>query len=149
MGIDPGTSGGIAVLSEGFVEPLTFKLKDATEAEIGFFLREYVGDAVCVIEKVGATPQMGVTSAFTFGCSYGVLKGCIAGVGLPVAYVSPVKWQNAMNCRTGGDKNKSKQAAQNLFPGLRITHAVADALLIASYCKLNAASLFPQAEAGR
>lgn len=146
VGVDPGSSGGIAVLDEGFIEPRTLKLKDATEAEIACFLRELAGDAVCVIEKVSATPQMGVTSAFSFGQSYGILRGCIAGAGIPIAYVSPVKWQNALNCRTGGDKNRSKAAAQNLFPTLKITHAIADALLLATYAKFNARDLFPQAQ---
>jgi hypothetical protein len=38
-----------------------------------------------------------------------------------------------MQCLTGGDKNISKRRAQELFPSLKITHAVADALLIAEY----------------
>jgi hypothetical protein len=34
---------------------------------------------------------------------------------------------------TKGDKNVSKRRAQELFPQLKVTHATADALLIAEY----------------
>jgi hypothetical protein len=42
-----------------------------------------------------------------------------------------------MCCLTKGDKNKSKSAAQAMFPAIavEITHATADALLIGAYCK--------------
>jgi hypothetical protein len=42
-------------------------------------------------------------------------------------------WQKSLGCLTHGDKNVSKAAAQRLFPGMKITHATADALLIAYY----------------
>jgi hypothetical protein len=32
-----------------------------------------------------------------------------------------------------GDKNVTKRRAQQLFPQLKVTHAIADALLIAEY----------------
>jgi len=51
----------------------------------------------------------------------------------PAVDVYPMMWQAKMECLTGGNKNVSKHRAQELFPGVRITHAVADALLIAEY----------------
>jgi hypothetical protein len=36
---------------------------------------------------------------------------------------------------TKGNKNITKQKAQELFPGIKVTHAIADALLIATYGK--------------
>jgi len=38
-----------------------------------------------------------------------------------------------MGCMTKGDKNVSKRKAQELFPSMKVTHASADALLIAEY----------------
>jgi len=38
-----------------------------------------------------------------------------------------------MGCMTKGDKNVSKRRSQELFPQIKVTHAIADALLIASY----------------
>lgn len=54
---------------------------------------------------------------------------------IPFDEVAPVKWQTAMQCRTGGDKNISKRRASELFPGVRLTHAIADALLLAEYAR--------------
>jgi hypothetical protein len=52
---------------------------------------------------------------------------------IPFEEVSPVKWQKVMGCLSKGDKNVTKAAAQRLFPDIKITHAIADALLIAEY----------------
>ena len=54
---------------------------------------------------------------------------------IPYEEVTPQKWQKALGCRTGGDKNVSKARAQALFPLQNITHAIADALLLAEYCR--------------
>jgi len=40
-----------------------------------------------------------------------------------------------MGCLTKGDKNVSKRRAQELFPALKVTHAIADALLIAEFAR--------------
>jgi hypothetical protein len=82
---------------------------------------------------------MGVTSAFTFGQSYGFLRGILAASKIPFIEVSPQKWQREMGCMTKGNKNVTKQAAQQRWPKLKITHANADSLLIAEYarCFLN------------
>jgi hypothetical protein len=52
---------------------------------------------------------------------------------IPFERVRPAAWQKALGCLTGGDKNVSKRRAQELFPQLKVTHATADALLIAYY----------------
>jgi hypothetical protein len=57
----------------------------------------------------------------------------LVAAGLPFELVSPAMWQRAMGCLSGGDKNVTKRKAQELFPDLYITHATADALLIAEY----------------
>ena len=44
-----------------------------------------------------------------------------------------MRWQKYLGCLTKGDKNVSKAKAQELFPDLKITHAIADSLLIAEY----------------
>lgn len=40
-----------------------------------------------------------------------------------------------MGCLTNGDKNITKQRAQQLFPSAKVTHKIADALLLAEYCR--------------
>ena len=57
----------------------------------------------------------------------------LIAAGIPFETVTPAKWQGAMGCRTKGDKNVTKRKAQDLFPGVKVTHAIADALLIAEW----------------
>ncbi len=134
IGIDPGVSGGMALLRpQGTTETVAFK--QATEKDIFDALEEWwLCAGFVVIEKVSASPQMGVVSAFTFGTSYGFLRGVITGR-YPFEAVTPQKWQKELGCLTRGNKNVSKAKAQQLFPSLKITHSIADALLLAEYAR--------------
>jgi Holliday junction resolvasome RuvABC endonuclease subunit len=76
---------------------------------------------------------MGVKSAFSFGQGFGHLEMALTAAGIPFERVRPQVWQKALGCMTGGDKNITKRRAQELFPGHKISHATADALLIAYY----------------
>lgn len=135
LGIDPGVCGGVAVIASTSTVLSSFKFKDATEADIAEVFRQYDDATFAMIERVSSSPQMGVVSAFTFGRSYGFLRGMLIAHGIAFEEVSPVKWQTAMGCRTGGNKNISKAKAQQLFPGVKVTHANADALLLAEHCR--------------
>ena len=145
IGIDPGADGCIAWIdSDGALE--FRKLKDATPVEIAAVFAELVADrCCCLLERVSSSPQMGVVSAFSFGRSYGWLEAMIAAYAIPCEAITPNKWQGAMNCRSKGDKNVTKRRAQQLWPGYKITHANADAVLLATLCKLRAAEMFPLA----
>lgn len=136
IGADPGKSGAIAVVDE-FGQPMADACKlSNTDADIAAWLTDVAGwsDRVhATIEKVHSSPQMGVVSAFTFGRSLGFLHGLLVALKIPYTEVSPQRWQKYMDCLTHGDKNVSKQRAQQLWPTLRITHAIADSLLIAEY----------------
>jgi len=136
VGIDPGKGGGLAALDdEGRV--VWVAAMPATERDLLDALGE-LGEhrSAAVIEFVRASPQMGVVSAWTFGVGYGGLRMALTATHIPFDEVVPRKWQDAMRCRTGGDKNISKRRAQELFPDVKkITHATADALLLAEYCR--------------
>lgn len=140
IGIDPGKSGGVAIL-EGDDAPRAFGFAGLTEKDIWQLLAE-AEPANVWLEKVGATPQMGVTSAFSFGRAYGSVRTACIAAGLRLEEVAPAKWQQALRLPKipGGigkndtaKKNRNKAKAQELFPGIKITHAIADALLIAEY----------------
>lgn len=94
-----------------------------------------LSDCLCLIEKVHSMPNQGVSSTFTFGMSYGALRMAVRASGIPFEGVTPQKWQKGLGCLTGGEKNVSKERAQNLFPHLKIIHATADAILIAEYLR--------------
>lgn len=136
IGIDPGQSGGIAVLRGGYA---VARRMPETERDLFEALREVCLDRtkrppdLVVIEAVHSMPKQGVASSFKFGMNYGALRMAITALGVPWDTVSPSEWQKKMRCQTKGDKNITKALAQRMFPQLTITHAIADALLIASY----------------
>lgn len=131
LGIDPGASGGLAVRGDGYA--MGYKMP-ATERDIAdLFVEIGLEITMALIERVHSFPGQGVSSSFAFGKNYGFLRGMLIAYGIPFEDISPQRWQKALGCLTGGDKNVSKQKAQQLFPQLKITHATADALLISEY----------------
>lgn len=139
IGIDPGTNGGIAWIADGkpCVEKMPGSLRDLWEliCDITNHPRSTVDGRKykAYLEQVHSSPQMGVKSAFTFGNGFGHLEMALTAAGIPFERIRPQVWQKAMGCMTKGDKNVSKRKAQELFPSIKVTHAIADALLIASY----------------
>lgn len=132
LGIDPGKSGGFALAN--VTGAIAYAFDKHTPTDIIQILKPLAPTIkMAYIERVSAMPKQGVVSVFTFGQNYGWWQGVLTALGIPIERVQPLKWQTYMGCRTGGDKNVSKARAQELFPQEKITHAVADALLIAEY----------------
>ncbi len=143
IGIDPGQSGGIGILDGAGKYICSFKFKNQTDADISEMFDYLRGLKIdersifALLEKVHSMPKQGVASSFKFGSSFGFLRGMLTAHRIPWDYVSPQKWQKALSCQTRGDKNITKAKAQRLWPEQKITHAIADALLIAEYCRLT------------
>ena len=138
IGIDPGSSGGVA-----WTDGTNYHAEKmpATTADLVALLRDSQAEW-CYIEKVHASPQMGVVSAFKFGVSAGCVLTAAIAAGLRTELVPPQKWQKAFGLIVKGKglgkydtskKNRNKAKAQELFPDVKMTHAIADALLIAEY----------------
>lgn len=133
IGIDPGrSSGGIAhVRGPGDCE--AWKMP-ATIPDMWALIKKLAPNShLGILEKVNAMPKQGVSSTFKFGHSAGSLEALLVASGVPFVLVTPTKWQTALSCRTKGNKNITKEAAQRLFPSIKMTHALADALLLAEY----------------
>jgi len=133
LGVDPGASGASAAIYPcGALEHIKHT---ASERDIFAFYQHLCGQAptFALIEQVNAMPKQGVVSMFKFGQSFGCLRGMLIGAFIPFEMVTALKWQNAMKCRTGGNKNVSKARAQELWPTHKWTHATSDAFLIAEY----------------
>lgn len=140
IGVDPGANGGIAWIDyngKACVEKIPDTLQDLWEllCDITSYPKSSIDGRSykAYIEQVASSPQMGVVSAFSFGRGYGNLEMALTAAGIPFERVRPQVWQKALGCMTKGDKNVSKSKAQELFPDRKITHATADALLIAYY----------------
>jgi hypothetical protein len=92
---------------------------------------------VAYIEKVSSSPQMGVVSAFTFGQNYERVIMACAAAKIPGVDIPPKKWQQVVrltykSCWSQVERKRAgKGLAQRLFPGVKVTNATSDALLIA------------------
>lgn len=148
MGVDPGVRGGLAVLSgSGKVEYLRGFAPGMTELELARIIECGAGmlksayGTTCFFEKVGFIKGDGGLGSFTFGRVVGLLRGCLLSSGISIHDVYPAMWQASMECLTGGNKNVSKKRAIELFPDQKITHNIADALLIAEFGRRRLASV--------
>ncbi len=128
-GLDPGKHGGLARW-DGFL--MACWALPENEQDIYRLLVQAKPDFV-YLEKVSAMPGQGVTSCFSFGHSVGFLRGLLTAIQIPFETVTAGKWQRALGCLSGGEKNVTKRKAQELFPYLKITHAVADSILLCEY----------------
>lgn len=147
IGIDPGKSGGIAVIDgENGGQRIRYWKMPATERDVWDLVHSFnsglfggdmlkMNDAFAVIEQVHAMPKQGVTSVWTFSGSYHGVRMALIGAGIPFETVTPQKWQKFMGCMSKGDKNVTKRRAQELFPDVKMSHAIADALLLSEYCR--------------
>lgn len=143
IGIDPGKHGAITVLND-FKVKIIIPLDKVTPQQFPQIFAEIrtlcggVGFGKVFMEDVHASPQMGVTSAFSFGKGFGLLLG-MAYAYFPegVTLVRPASWQAALGCMAGGDKSKLFEFAKTRYPREYSTGMFkkdqADSLLIATY----------------
>lgn len=148
LGIDPGCTGAIVVMTDGdnYVAHLNMPtVKVGTKsrvngAAVAAFVRETVGEfnVHAYLEQVGAMPGQGVSSMFTFGHAAGVVEGILQGMAIPYTLVTPQAWKKRAGL-VGTDKDAARSRAIQLYPDLRILdlkgkgQAVADAILIARH----------------
>ncbi|MFH0851573.1 MAG: hypothetical protein V1876_02385 [Candidatus Peregrinibacteria bacterium] len=67
---------------------------------------------------------------------YGSLRMALIAAGIRFEEKVPRTWQKLMGLQAHGGKNASKAKAQQLFPQIHCTHAISDALLIASTARV-------------
>jgi hypothetical protein len=140
LGIDPGVRGGVVVLrANGTVAYRCALRPEFTEKDVALVIQTAVqflksmGGNDAFIEKVGFIRGDGGLGAFSFGRIVGLLRGCVLTWGIQLHEVQPFMWQSKMECLTGGNKNVSKRRAIELFPEEKVTHSIADSLLIAEF----------------
>ena len=129
IGIDPGAGGAVAILEKDGRLVQVFDMpsvevvvggkakKRVSPEMLAAELRMYnVAGTIAVIEQVGAMPGQGVSSMFAFGEAFGLAKGVLAGLTIPVQTVTPAKWKKALNLNAGKDGARAKAAA--LWPDM-------------------------------
>lgn len=125
IGIDPGSGGAIAPTRAGvplgFYDMPTKKVGNKTEicpVELADILIDCTKSepAIGIIEQVGASPRMGVSSAFNFGHSFGLIKGVCAGLEIPTDFITPKKWKTLHGLLKAENKDASRIKLLKMFP---------------------------------
>ena len=150
IGIDPGLSGGIAILDDLKifdifdmpVMPEGKKNKNQlNSAQLVNIINKHVlkkENTFVIVEQVSAMPGQGVTSMFNFGQTFGSIKGICAALGLSIFYVRPAKWKKHFEL-INSSKDASRTKVIEMYPSIssRLTKKKdvnkADAILIARY----------------
>lgn len=149
-GIDPGLSGAVATLIDGEPGPIldmpTVQVGDWREvdaAALAAWIREvrgrHAGAYVSAgLEKVGARPGDGGTSAFRFGDSYGQARAVLQVLGIPYTRAIPAVWKRRFGL-LGTEKDAARLLALKRFPAAagqlqrKKDNGRADALWLALY----------------
>ena len=148
LGCDPGKVGAIALIDglsllRVFDMPVT-ALKKGTTLDahtLNGLVCEMLNDCgpvdLAVIERVHSTPQMGVSSAFDFGRSFGLVEMALIARGIRIEYITPQRWKAALGLTA--DKSSSLALARAKWPDAeewfrrKKDEGRAEAALIAEY----------------
>ena len=150
IGIDPGLSGGIAVLDDlkifdVYDMPIMSEGKknknQLNSAQLVNIIKKNIisnEDTFLIVEQVSAMPGQGVTSMFNFGQTFGSIKGICAALNLPIFFVRPAKWKkhfDLINSSKDASRTKVIEMYPSISPRLSKKKDVnkADAILIARY----------------
>lgn len=145
IGIDPGASGGMCVLtSDNNVEIGDY----AKQGIVGYAraLRDIMESDITIkmiaVEKVASMPAQGVKSVFSFGERYGELQGMLQTLGLGYDLVRPQLWQKACGVKPKSTKKDIAAVMNRLYPNAElygpkggVMDGRADALGIAHYLR--------------
>ena len=138
LAVDPGVSGGMAVWKP---EKGIRLLKYTNEEEFIVFLKSLskLGEGRAVVENVPKYigNEMRASHSFTLGYNVGFETGVIRTLSIPMDLVRPQKWQYGipnLKGKVGAPRKRAlKEHAKRLYPGLKVTLANADALLILDF----------------
>lgn len=144
IGIDPGASGGIAVLKESRL--MVYNMPE-TYPDIYNLLASLAEEhreegLLAVMEDVGhGIPGQSSRATAVFARHNGHLEMALYALGIRAIKVTPQKWQKYYSNSLGKSsqhekrvwKNMLKGLAQQMFPSEKVTLKNADAILIANY----------------
>ena len=142
VGIDPGITGAVALVGDGFlaVEDMptvgAHKKRVVDSLALAEILRGWQPTHT-LIERVHAMPKQGVSSTFRFGQTLGRIEAVVSLTGGPVYYVTPAKWKRHFGL--GRDKEDARRLAIERYPHIadrlhrKKDHGRAEALLLATY----------------
>jgi crossover junction endodeoxyribonuclease RuvC len=151
IGIDPGLTGGLAVIETADntapqiidaidIPTVGSKSKAAERVDVAgvrAFIERH-NPALAIVERAQSMPRQGISSTFKYARAAGILETAVILSQIPIEYVSPVVWKRHFKL-PGGDKETARQRALELFPAghallaRRKDHGRGEAMLIALY----------------
>jgi crossover junction endodeoxyribonuclease RuvC len=145
VGVDPGLTGALAILStDGALELLADLpiIRDRSLAWIdGSELQSLIlgalqgRGAAAIVERVSAMPKQGVASSFQFGVGFGSVLSVLQALHIRIEFVTAAVWKRSYGLSR--DKHASLHKARLMFPAAELHLAKhdgrAEALLIAEY----------------
>ena len=143
IGIDPGISGGVAVINEKG-EIKAYKCPRSSE-EMALLFQIIIGKTApnnirLLMERVWARPTNAVRAAFSYGVNYGQWLGVAATHEVKMNTALPLEWIQWIGCPKALKKDVRKrwlkEKARELYPDInKLTLATSDAILITHYAK--------------
>lgn len=154
IGIDPGLSGGIAVIDANTREVIDVfdcpviswggNKRDYNAVAMADILRRHAlkGAVFVTLERAQAMPGQGVTSTFHTGRGYGAWLGILGALEIPFQTIRPTEWtKKLLKGMPGKGKARAIQFAMERFPGVDLVptgcrkpkDGRADALCLAWY----------------
>jgi crossover junction endodeoxyribonuclease RuvC len=150
LGIDPGLSGGVAVLNDHaqLIEaiPMPVRAKTDTKMEMdGAALTKFIerhGTVIFMLVLERQRPMLAfrqsAQTGFSLGRSQGLVEGIVAALRIPLTLAEPQVWKKYYGLK-GGKENKqlSRAKAAALYPTAPLDRkkdeGVAEAILIARW----------------
>tara|TARA_R100001530_G_scaffold118928_2_gene86091 strand:- start:748 stop:1230 length:483 start_codon:yes stop_codon:yes gene_type:complete len=143
IGIDPGASGGIAVIDEKGIM-MAYKCPKSSD-EMSLLFQMCMGSTPAaniklLMERVWARPTNAVRAAFSYGVNYGQWLGIVATHEVEMNTAIPVEWIKWVGCpkalKRDVRKRWLKEKAGELYPNVnKLTLATSDAILITHFAK--------------
>lgn len=125
LGIDPGATGAFALIDNNDLSHVQVidmpviivkgkrQVRQISEDMI-MHIMQRLHPHIAYIERAHSMPRQGVASMFNYGVAWGLVRGVLAGLQIPRAYVTPAEWKRKYGL--GNDKQESRLAASRLFP---------------------------------
>lgn len=150
VGVDPGLSGGIAILSdaEQWALPLPILGNEiAVGALLGLLPPPSEVRAV-IVERLGVRPKQSAQSGATQGINHGRITGALEACGYPLRLVRPQDWKARVLKGTRKDKTAAIAFAQRAYPAIDLIpgeckvpqDGLADAVCLAEWGRMELTS---------
>ncbi len=142
LGIDPGISGGIALIARtgslAWAEamPVLRSAVPLIDAQtLSEWLRRESGvDVFAYVERAQSFPGQGIASAFNYGAHFGSILTALGDLGIGVELVSPAVWKKAAGLSK--DKREAVAKVRQFYPRFPLKASqdgIAEAILIARH----------------